>query len=461
MLKFSAGYDWKHYQFTTTELRRSNGTTANLEATVPAGAAAIPIASYSRLLTFGGDGLGLPAGNATTWLVPDLSVAATLLSLYDQTAFGGAFRLGPEPALGNNNGVEEGDNGGFVQADLNTTLFGHALRGNLGVRYVQTRQTATGFSFVSGSAVPVTTKRTYTDTLPSLNIAFSLTDNLLLRFAAARTMSRPNLGNLAPGNTINVSGATRTGTAGNPNLDPFRATAIDLAAEWYFGHGSLLSVAYFYKDLDSFVQTVNLTGVTFTGNPFGLPDSLATAACGATPGCSPSLNNWTFSTPRNTSGGVIQGFEVNYQQPFTFLPGLLSHTGAQLNFTYVSSSIDYVNSAGAVVATNDLTGLSRRSWNATLYYEDDHISTRVSAAYRSNYLTRIPGQEAGTDADGTNSTLNIDASFAYSFNRHFRLTLEGINLTDEFQDQFNDSSNRVSFYHHTGREFLFGARYTY
>src|SRR5262249_45832976 len=161
--------------------------------------------------------------------------------------------------------------------------------------------------------------------------------------------------------------------------------------------------------------------------------------------CSPSLNNWTFSTPRNTSGGPIRGFEVSYQQAFTFLPSFLSHTGVQANFTYVSSEIDYVNSAGAVVATNDLTGLSRRSWNATVYYEDAHIPTRVSVAYRSDYLTRIPGQEAGTDVDGTNSTLNVDANFTYTINDNFQVSLEGINLTDEFQDQFNDSSDRVSF----------------
>ena len=460
-LTFSAGYDWKRYEFTTTELRRTNGTTANQEAVVPAGAAAIALSSYSRVVSFPGDGLGLPAGNATSWLVPDLSVAAGLLSLYDQTAFGGAFRLGPEPALGNNNSIREEDTGGYFQGDLSTQLFGHGLRANAGVRFVRTRQGAEGFSFISGAALPVATERVYTDTLPSFNLAFDVTDQVILRFAAARTMSRPNLGNLAPGVTINVSGANRTVTAGNPNLDPFRATAIDVSAEWYFGHGGLLSAAYFHKDLDSFVQTVSLVGVPFTGNPFGLPDSLATAACGATAGCSPSLNNWTFSTPQNTRGGVIEGVELSWQQPFSFLPGFLTHTGIQTNFTYVTSSIDYVNSAGAVVATNDITGLSRRSYNATLYYEDDHISTRVSVAYRSRYLTRVPGQEAGTNYDGTNATLNVDANFTYTINDHFQLSVEGINLTDEFQDQFNDSSNRVSFYHHTGRELLFGARYTY
>jgi outer membrane receptor protein involved in Fe transport len=127
----------------------------------------------------------------------------------------------------------------------------------------------------------------------------------------------------------------------------------------------------------------------------------------------------------------------------------------------VQSSIQYVNGAGAVVATNDLTGLSRRSYNATHFYEDSRFSARISAAYRSRYLTRVPGQEAGTDVDGTNGTFNLDASAQYTLNRHIKLTFEAINLTDQFQDQFNNSTNLVSFYHHTGREFLFGFRYTY
>ncbi len=458
-LSFKAGVSWKQYEFVTTELRRSNGTTTNLEATVPAGLPAL--SGYYKLVDFPAKGLGAPAGAPTGWLVPDVNVAETLLQLNDPTVFSNAWRLGPEPALGNNRSVEEEDRGAFIQADLNTTFYGMALRGNFGVRYVKTDQTSVGYTFAGGVAVPATVTRSYSDTLPSLNLALSVTDNVLLRFAAARTMARPDLGNLSPGTSISVSGSNRTVTAFNPNLDPFRATALDFSVEWYFMPESLISVAVFYKDVESFVQTVSTVGIPFTGNPFGLPDSLAIAACGATPSCAPGIAQWTFSTPVNTAGGVIQGFELSYQQPFTFLPGFFSHMGLQANFTYVKSEIDYVNGSGVVVATNDITGLSRRAYNATIYYEDEKWSARVSAAYRSNYLTRVPGQEAGTSYDGNNATFNVDASVQYTFNDHFKVTLEGVNLTDEFQDQFNDASNRLSFYHHTGREFIFGVRYTY
>lgn len=459
ILSVRGGLSWKQYDFKTTELRRSNGTSTNQESVVPAGALAVPTTSYAKNVDFPGDGLDMPAGNVTGWVVPDLGVAANLLSLYDQTAFGGAWRLGPEPALGNNRSVEEEDRGGFIQVNFTTELGSMPFRGNLGVRYVKTQQSSTGYTFVSGAAVPITVERTYDDTLPSMNLVLEARENFLIRFGASQTMSRPDLGNLTPGATINVSGANRSVTAGNPNLDPFRAKAYDLSFEWYYQPEALVSLALFRKDVDSFVQTLSSTS-TFSENPFGLPDSVAIAACGATPGCSPS-SSWNFSAPRNTPGGKVEGYELTFQQPLTFLPGLLANLGVLANYTYVKSEIDYLNAAGAVVATNDITGLSRKSWNATVYYEDEKWSGRVSASYRDMYLTRVPGQEAGTEYDGTNETLNVDASLTYSWNDNLKFTVEGVNLTDEFADQFVGAAKRVQFYHHTGREFLVGVRYTY
>src|SRR5204863_6455661 len=143
--------------------------------------------------------------------------------------------------------------------------------------------------------------------------------------------------------------------------------------EWYFQKGSLLSLAFFYKDIGTFVQTKQQIS-TFTNNPFGIPDSVAIAACGALAGCDTTTTQWTFTVPVNTDGGPVKGFEVNYQQQFKFLPGFLANTGALLNFTAVKSSIDYINGAGVVVATNQLTGLSKRSYNATAYYAADKFS---------------------------------------------------------------------------------------
>jgi iron complex outermembrane receptor protein len=447
----SAGVNYKKYKFNTEELRRSNGTTSNREATIPAEVAAIPLSQYTKVITFQG----------TSFIVPDYQTASDLLHLEDQSIYGGAFKLGPEPALGSKSRVAETDKSAYIQGDFKTEIGGLPVRGNVGLRYVKTRQAATGYVFTSGTAQEITTPRSYEDWLPSANIVLEPASNLVVRLAAARVMARPDLGSLPPGASISVSGSGRTVSVGNPTLDPYRADTFDAAVEWYFQPGSLLSLALFQKNIGSFVQTVSTPGSVFTGNPFGLPDSVAVAACGSTPNCGPSLNNWTFSAPRNSPGGRLRGFEVNYQQPLRFLPGFLSNTGVLLNYTQVSSKIKYLAADGTVATINQLTGLSRRSANATVYYEDKIFSARLSGSYRSKYLTRVPGTERGTDVDGTNSTFNLDASIQFTLTDNLKLSLEGVNLTDQYQDQFNDSRDLLSVYRHSGREFLFGVRYTY
>ena len=451
-LKF--GPQWKNYVFKSTETRRSNGTTANQETVIPANAMAAPITDYSELTSLG-NGLAVPAGTVRTWLIPDLNAAVGALDLNNASI----YPMGIQPALGNNYNIEEDDLGAFLQGDFKFAIGPGTLRGNVGVRYVETEQTSKGYTFTSGSPLQTEVTRKYDDVLPSLNLVYDFSDSLLMRLGAAKVMTRPNLGQLNPGSSVSVSGNSRAVTAGNPDLEPFRADAYDLGFEWYFASESLLSVAVFYKDIESFVQTIRETR-PFTGNPLGLPDSVAIAACGATPGCSPSAD-WDFSLPANTPGGTLQGYEIAYQQPFSFLPGFGSNFGAILNYTGVKSEIDYLNAAGVVTATDSLTGLSEKAYNATLYYDDRTFSARVSAAYRSDYLTTVPGRD-GNNVEGTASTLNIDFSTSYDVNDHFTLTLEALNLTDEVQDQWVDSvADRPSFYHHQGRQYYVGARFKY
>lgn len=453
-LKF--GPQWKNYLFKSTELRRSNGTLTNQETLIPAFAMAAPIANYSMLTTFG-DGLDLPEGSVTTWLIPDLRAAESVLDLNNRSI----YPLGIEPALANNFEVEEDDIGAFIQGDFKFDLGGRTLRGNLGVRYVETTQESSGYTFqagMGGGSVALTVEREYSDTLPSLNLVYDFSDAFLMRLGAAKVMTRPNLGNLNPGAVVNVSGNAHSVTAGNPFLEPFRAKAYDLAAEWYFAPESLLSLALFYKDIGSFIQTIRVTA-PFTGNPLGIPDSVAIAACNGA--CSPSDPDWQFNVPANTPGGDLKGFEISYQQPFTFLPGFWSNFGTILNYTGVESDIEYLDATGAVVTTAALAGLSEKAYNATLYFDNKTFTARISAAYRSDYLTTVPGRD-GNNVEGTAETLNWDFSSSYNFNEHFSVSLEALNLTDEMQDQWVDSNaDRLSFYHHQGRQLYLGARFKY
>jgi TonB-dependent receptor len=446
------GVDYKEYQFSTTYLQRSIGTTAAQDTNV--GCCTLPgdtLDKFGHLVTIEGQ----------QFFDSDYFAANKYFDLTSPTARGGAFKLGPEPGLANNNSVGEKDTAAYFQVNFNHSFGGITLRGDAGFRYVHTQQDAQGFGLLGGTLVPITTSRHYDDYLPAMNLVLELTPKFQLRASAAKVMARPDLGSLAPGVAVAVSGANRTVTAGNPNLDPYRATTIDLSAEWYFQPGALLSVAFFQKRINSFVQTLTSTGA-FSTNQFGLPDSAAIAACGNQypSTCNPAFPNWSFSVPTNTPGGTLNGIEINYQQPLKFLPGFLRNTGVLLNYTYISSSIKYENGSGIVVAEDDLTGLSRHSANATFYYEDKVFSGRVSAAYRNNYLTRVPGQQ-GTDLEGTAGTLNIDVSAQLSLTKQVKLTFEGINLTNEATNQYVDSRELSSVYHTTGREFIAGVRFNY
>ena len=446
----AAGASYKEYGFTATDLRRSNGTTASQDTNLTC--CTLPgdtLDKFGHIVTIEG----------RSFFAPDYQAANSYFGLESPTARNGAFQLGILPGLAGNVQVIEHDKSAYSQVNFTKDLGSVNIRGNAGVRYVETFQRSSGYSFASGAAVPLTVGRKYGDWLPSMNIVVEPVKDFLLRGAIAKTIARPDLVSLAPSATVSVSGANRSVSVGNPNLQPFRATTYDLSAEWYYQPGALLSVAAFQKDISTFVTTTQSSGA-FSSNPFGLPDNLAIAACGNLypTTCNPAQTNWTFSAPANTPGGRLRGLEVNFQQPLRFLPGMLSNLGLLLNYTHVTSNIAYVSSTGAILKYADLTGLSRNGANATLYYEDKLISARVSGAYRSGYLTDAIGTQ-GIDSQGINSTLNIDTSVQLTLTKNVKLTFQGINLTDQYQDQYVDTRNLPLVYHHTGREFLFGVRF--
>ncbi|MCZ8072669.1 MAG: TonB-dependent receptor, partial [Paucibacter sp.] len=166
--------------------------------------------------------------------------------------------------------------------------------------------------------------------------------------------------------------------------------------------------------------------------------------------------------PINTDGGKLQGFELNYQQPFTFLPGWGKNFGALLNYTYVKSKIEYVVSpTSTATITDDLINLSPKSWNATLYYDDGAFSARISGSQRSGFVTRVPGQN-NNDVEGKNKTFNVDVSLSYKVNDKLEVTLEGVNLTNQANDQFiSRARDSVVVNNVTGRELMAGFRYRF
>ncbi|KPF48065.1 hypothetical protein IP87_12930 [beta proteobacterium AAP121] len=453
-LTLKAGLDYKRYTFDTYEFRR-----VNQSDTIFAPPAGTSIASLTTSVTGFGRGLGLPAGTPTSWVIPNLNAIAATYDIYCNCLKSGPaggpgdFTLSSITngnARGNNRKVVETDQGGFLMADFSLKLGGMPIRGNAGVRVVQTEQAATGYQ-AGGGGTEVTVTQTYTDTLPSINLAANVTKDIILRVAAAKVMARPQLGNLNPGGSISTTG-TLSVTSGNPRLQPFRATTLDLSAEWYLGRQTFLGIGLFHKDISTYIQSLR-TNVPY--NQTGLPLSLLPA----------NFNGeevFQVTTPINTDGGKLSGFEINWQQPFTFLPGALSNFGLLVNYTQVKSKIDYkVSPTSTSVIRDDLLNLSPKSWNMTLYYDDGTFSARVSAANRSGFLTRVPGQN-NNDVEGKNASTNVDASISYKLSEQLDITLEGVNLTNEANDQFiSRARNSSVVYHKTGREYLLGMRYKF
>ncbi|QGZ38086.1 TonB-dependent receptor [Pseudoduganella flava] len=453
---FKTGLNLKRYKFNTWEFRRAN--TAETVYGLPAGT---DVSGLTKLLSGFGTGQDMPAGNATAWVVPDVRAITALYDAYCNCLKTGAANgpgdytltsLTNSSARGNNRAIEEKDKGFYLQGDFDMEAFGVPLRGNVGGRYVKTELEALGY-LASGGGTPVTAENDYHDFLPALNVTANVTNDFLIRFAAAKVMSRPQLGNLSPGGSLSTVGALGVST-GNPLLAPFRAKTFDASFEYYFPNKAFFGVGLFQKNISNYVQAVRQA---MPYNQTGLPLSLLPANFTGT-------EMFDVTSFMNTPGGKLRGVELNYQQPFTFLPAWGRNFGLIANYTRVSSKIDYIisaNVANSGTVRDDLVNLSPRSWNTTLYYDDGKFSARLTGAYRSGYLQVVPAQN-NNDVQGKNETTNVDLSLSYKINDKLEVTFEGVNLTNEASDQFvGRARNSVMTHNVTGREYLLGMRYKF
>ena len=460
-LKLSGGIDYKNYGYRTVSLQRSNGTTANQDFNIPADIRAADLTQFSQQVSL--RGIDLPAGVGTSWMIPNINAFNNQFSIFSPTSENGAFKFGPEPALTSNGSVREDDLGFWLQADWDAHFYGVPFRGNIGGRYVQTDSESLGYSYdsVAKAIVPADVTQSYHNFLPALNAILEPADDFLIRLNLAQTLTRPSLTSMLPGAAVTLSGANRNVTVGNPLLKPFTSKNVDLSFEWYYDKGALISFAFFYKHIDTLIQTIT-SQVPFAGNALGLPVSLVVAACGTSYGAACNENLiWNFSQPINSKGSPLYGTEINWQQPFDFLPDFWSNFGVLGNVTFVQAKQYYLNANGTVNTYADLNNLSRTSFNATFYYDDSVFQARIAGAFRSKYIVSInPGSL--NDQLINAPTFNLDFSSSYKFNDNFTFSLEAVNLTNQGQNQYTDSiGQRPYVLHYTGREFFAGVRYTY
>lgn len=344
--------------------------------------------------------------------------------------------------------VQEETMGAYVNYDFNTDLMSREFRLNLGVRYVDTKTTATAWLT---SEIPNTETNDYDNWLPAVNMAWDVAENFVLRAGVSQTMNRASLGSLAPSKSYSDVNFTVSG--GNSQLDPLVSDNIDLGFNWYFAEEAVISFAWFHKDIDSFISSPS------TEEPLRPVDYPAVASVYPTQPelLDPSLI-WTYSTAANTDGTKMDGFEIAYQQAFVQLPGFWGNFGFLGNYSYVDATTEVIRNGETV--TVPLEGLSPHSWNATLYYEATTWGVRLAVNNRDDYITDNTGSNGNLE-HGTTGPTHVDMSAYWNINEMWSLTFEGINLTDEYERLYTTGDgtlNLVREYNHTGRQYYFGVR---
>lgn len=298
----------------------------------------------------------------------------------------------------------------------------------VGGRYVETDIESS--VFVDGELV--TGSHDYSDFLPSLNVTYNLDDDTIVRFAAAKVMRRADFNELSP--AFEIDNSLYSATRGALELEPYRATQYDLSIEHYFD-SNMVSFAVFYKDVESFLSnstTCVANSVTSGQNVTEWENICLLESAGTdrsdlvfstlesfagSPDADVAGFNFTAAqrdagltglvTEQVTNGeaGKVQGIELGYQQHFDFLPGAWSGLGMSANYTYADS--EQPNG-------NMLLDISKNTFNAQIYWENEAFQVRLAYNYRDRFLdTENETRVRNVGALALNSSTNDETSDVY------------------------------------------------
>ena len=290
----------------------------------------------------------------------------------------------------------------------------------------------------------VTIDNSYINFLPSANFKFDIAEDKIVRLAASKTVTRPTLTALGVANAFGGRANAPTSSGGNPRLEAFESTNIDVSYEWYIDDLSFVGVTGFFKSFDNFLESQTLP----------VPGQVVFPAGNASnPGPNDVTRAVTFLDTRTRNGetGIITGVEFAAQKAFD------NGFGAALNYTYVDSSIDRAEGSGN--EDLDYNGLSPHSFNVSGFYEKGPIQARLTYNYRDEFLVQAfsdQGEPRQREAYG-----QLDFSAAYDVNDMFQIFAEGINILDEDTRDFSRFKNRFLTYEDTGSRFTLGARATF
>ncbi len=322
-------------------------------------------------------------------------------------------------------------------------------RGNVGLRFVKTEVSATGhqtgvdaatpgakYSVFDGFYINNTETDSYNDVLPSLNVSYSLAENQVLRFAAAKVMARADYSSMAPNISLNTT--SYTGGGGNPGLEPYRAKQLDVSYEYYLDDTSAINVAIFNKKIDSYISSdvfAETHAVFFDPDGTVDPGSNCTDAGNNVWNC-----EFDVSRPTNGDGGKTNGIELSFQKTYD------NGFGFFANYTKLK----------AEDADGDaLPGSAEKTYNLSGFFEGEQFSARLSLNSRDDFYIGVDhGREQWMEASKF-----VDLSLSYKFNDHLQLVATGSNLTDQEIVQYYDGlKNRPNAVYQTGPSYSAGVR---
>ncbi|WP_371373116.1 TonB-dependent receptor [Thalassotalea aquiviva] len=366
----------------------------------------------------------------------------------------------------------------YVMANLDFELFNTPITGNVGIRMVETDQSATALDNVGGvlaagaqnvmddaglvnsNYAPKIIGIKYTDYLPSINLNARITEDSQLRFAAAKVMSRPPINRLAADRSATVADDGKVSGSSNnsPFLKPFYATQYDLSYEYYFTETEgAVAVAVFYKDIESFIQNLTVNDFDFKDAGFYVPDTIENETTGVVSEVNPV---GIYSTAiNNEEGGNIKGLEISYTQVFTFLPDLWSGLGLNLSYSHTKSDVELVTDLAGGSVEQSLPGLSENLLTTTLFWEYQDFETRLSARYRDKFVSEQWGvnqQIANFDEE-----VVIDYQASYNLTDQLGALFQVNNLTDEPTQSYFGSKQFSGTTQYFGRQFYLGVTYSF
>jgi len=326
--------------------------------------------------------------------------------------------------------VNEDTSAAFVQFDF---AGGDKLpfTGNIGVRFVDTESesSSTRWVLVAGQPSvlePYSVANDYQEVLPSFSINVRPTDKWIIRFGFGKTISR------APVRDLNAGfGAFDFGTpqafGGNPLLEPFRADQVDLSVEYYYGWNSFISVASYYKDLETFITT-STEVVDIDGT------------------------DYEFFRPVNGSGGYIRGAEFAISHMFDSLPSPFNGLGVYANLAIVDSNIKVDRNFAD--PTLGLLGLSDYAYTVSAYYNLGKFDANISYSDRDDYARVVDG--GGFEVNEGEGFLSLQAS--YQITKGVSVFLQGLNLTDALYTTNLGDPRLHGRYEQFGRTYYAGVR---